>query len=469
MKTVVLKKADPLFLAEVDAAQIPMGADDYRFRLGMLRERMDADGIDAAVIVGDREHFANIEYFCGYDCRFEESVFVVPREGAPTLLVGNEGMSYSFCVPYEIRRAYYRNFSLQGQPRRKEEKLDEILRDAGVFPGAMVGLIGFKYFLPEYIPTDPKYTFDAPHYVVEALRSLAGFENVVNYTAALTGLDSGMRLRVYTAKEIAAAETAGARSANVLMRLLKSMQPGMTEYALSESARVGFAPHVMHPLVNFGPESVALGIRSPRDDVRLSLGDQCGLCYGVRGSLSSRVGVAARDEATMHESLRPHLFSFYGEFFRAMGAWYEALKVGADGNALHRAVHDILDGPNHFVELNCGHFTGMDEWVNALSYEGSTYTVPDGAYMQVDIISSMPDPARTAICEDPAIVAGPALRAALGREYPEVYARILARQRAFREVLGIDLCDDVLPLTNINAAMFPFMLNPDIVFALEEA
>ncbi|NLF27157.1 MAG: hypothetical protein GX592_04605 [Clostridiales bacterium] len=469
MKTVVLKKTDPLFLKEVDIAQVPMGAGDYLFRLRMLRERMGADGIDAAVIVGDREHFANIEYFCGYDCRFEEGMLVVPREGIPTLLVGNEGMSYSFCVPYDIRRAYYRNFSLQGQLRSKEERLDIILREAGVIPGATVGLVGFKYFLPEYIPTDPKHTFDAPHYVVEALRGMVGFEKVVNYTAALTGLDGGIRLRVYTAKEIAAAEAAAARSGNVLIRLLKNLKPGMTEYALSESARVGFAPHAMHPLVNFGPESVALGIRSPRDDRKLSVGDACGLCYGVRGSLSSRVGVASYDENTMHESLRPHLFSFYGAFFRAMGAWYEALKVGADGDTLHHAVHGLLDGPNHHVELNCGHFTGMDEWVNALSYDGSIYTVPDGAYMQADIISSMSNPARTAICEDPAIVAGPELRAALEREYPEVYGRIRARQRAFREALGIALHDDVLPLSNINAAMFPFMLNPDVAFALEEA
>ena len=34
--------------------------------------------------------------------------------------------------------------------------------------------------------------------------------------------------------------------------------------------------------------------------------------------------------------------------------------------------------------------------------------------------------------------------------------------------LGIDLSEDVLPLSNINAAMFPFMLNTNLVFALEK-
>ena len=468
MKKVVLKKANPLFLQEVDLEQIPMSAEDYLSRIAMLKKRMEMDGIDAAVVYGDREHYANIEYLCGYDCRFEEGLLILPRDATPTLLVGNEGMSYSFVVPYDIRRVYYRNFSLQGQPRKPEERLDAILRDAGVAQGMKVGLIGFKYFDAAYDAPDPLHTFDVPHYMVRALEAAVGNGDVINYTHALTGLDGGLRLRVYSPKEIAAAEAAAARSSNVLIRMLKNLKPGMSEYALSESARVGFAPVVMWPLVNFGAQSVSLGLRSPQEDSRLSLGDVCGLCYGVRGSLSSRVGVAAYDQASMRPELAKHLFSFYGKFFQAMCQWYEAAHVGVDGNTLHHAVHDLLDGPDHYVELNCGHYTGRDEWVNALSYDGSKYTLPDGAYMQVDIISSKSDPTRTAICEDPAVIAGPELRAALAQQYPDVYARIAARQKAMRETLGIALHDDVLPLSNINAAMFPFMLNLDVVFALEE-
>jgi hypothetical protein len=133
-------------------------------------------------------YFSNIEYFSGYDCRFEEGILVIPAEGTPTVLVGNEGMGYCMAIPYEINRVFYRNFSLQGQPRREEEKLDEILKAAGVKADSKVGVIGYKYFYSEYCLTDPKYTFDIPHYILEVIRSIVGYENTVNFTEAVTGL-----------------------------------------------------------------------------------------------------------------------------------------------------------------------------------------------------------------------------------------------------------------------------------------
>jgi len=444
-----------------------MGKEDYLARIAMLRERMAQDKIDIVLIVGNREHFSNIEYFCGYDCRFEEGLLAIPAEGTPTILVGNEGMSYSYAIPYEIKRVYYRNFSLQGQPRRTEEKLDELLKDAGLKADSRVGVIGFKYFYPEYCLTDPKYTFDVPHYVLEVIRSVAASENVINYTGVLTGLTDGIRLCVHSAKEIAAAEAVGCRCASTVMRMLKSLRPGITEYEVGASSRNGFAPVCMYSLTNFGAEHVSIGLRSPDDVTTLKLGEVCGTCYGIRGNLTSRNGVAAYNMETVSDELKDSIFGFYGEFFRAMCAWYENAHVGADGHTLHRAVHDIIGGPEFGVTLNAGHFTGMDEWTNALTYEGSTHTIPDGAYMQVDIIASSSDPVRSAICEDCVIFAGEKLRAELKEQYPETWARIQERREAMK-YLGIDLHEDVLPMSNLNAAMFPFMLNTNKVFALEE-
>ncbi len=467
MKKLVLAKADPLFLKEENIPQVLLDGEDYLQRLRLLRKSMSEDGLDVAVIYGDREHFANIEYFSGYDCRFEEGLLIVPKDGRPSLLVGNEGMAYSHAIPYDIGRIWYRNFSLQGQPRNAKERLDEILKGAGIVQGTRVGVIGFKYFYAEYCGTDPAHTFDLPHYVTEALFAAAGRGNVLNFTRALTGLDRGLRLQVRSAKEIAKAEAAAARSSGVLLRMLKHLRPGITEYELGEEAKAGFGPWTMFPLTNFGARSVSIGLKSPRDDTRLELGDVCGLAYGVRGSLSARVGVASYDQRSMKQELQPHLFPFYGGFFRAMCAWYETLRVGASGDALHRAVHDLIGESEFGVDLNAGHFTGMDEWTNSLSFEASPHTVPDGAYMQADIIASNPDPVRTAICEDPVIVAGEALRKSLQEQHPAVWARIAQRRSAMRRQMGISLSEDVLPLSNINGVMFPFMLNLDVVFALE--
>ena len=60
------------------------------------------------------------------------------------------------------------------------------------------------------------------------------------------------------------------------------------------------------------------------------------------------------------------------------------------------------------------------------------------------------------------------LRAELKEQYPETWARIQERREAMK-YLGIDLHEDVLPMSNMNAAMFPYMLNTNLVYALEEA
>ena len=159
MKRAVIKEALPLFTREVEVAQISMGREDYLFRIGLLRERMRRDGVDVALFFGDREHYGHMEYFSGYDCRFEEGILAIPVEGTPTIVCGNEGMSYSQIIPYAVNRVYYRNLSLQCQPRRAEEKLDEIFRAMGIGESSRVGVIGYKYFQPEYISTDPRYTF----------------------------------------------------------------------------------------------------------------------------------------------------------------------------------------------------------------------------------------------------------------------------------------------------------------------
>lgn len=464
MKHAVLKNAHPLFSQRVDVAEIPVEKEEFLSRLAMLRQHMAQDGVDVALVYGDREHFGNIAYLSGYDCRFEESILVVPQSGVPTILVGNEGMAYAMKIPYEIRRVFYRNFSLQGQPRRTEEKLTQLLAEAGV--AGKAGLCGFKYFDAAYCEGDPDNTYDVPAYVLDAVKQVAA--QTVNYTKVFTGLEGGMRLRVHTAKEIARAESAACRSANVVLNMMDALRPGINAYEVSRRSLCGFAPVTMYPLVNFGADDVSYGIASPCEDHTLKLGDPCGLCYGIRGSLTSRVAVAAYDEASMG-IYQPYLYSFYGKFFEAMCNWYGKLQVGVDGNTLHWAAHDIIGDPSYHVTLNAGHYTADgEEWTNALSFDGSAYTLPDGAYLQVDIIASNPDPVRTAICEDTVIVAGSELRKALQEEYPQVYDRIMKRRQVMQELLGITLHEDVLPLSNLNGAMFPFLLNPTAVFALED-
>ena len=58
------------------------------------------------------------------------------------------------------------------------------------------------------------------------------------------------------------------------------------------------------------------------------------------------------------------------------------------------------------------------------------------------------------------------LRASFAAAYPEAWARIGARRRFMADALGIDLHPDVLPLSNMAAALPPFLLRPELVMTV---
>lgn len=461
---VKVSKTHPLFLTEADMPILELSKEDYEGRVRLLAERIRNRNLTHMLICGDREHFSNVEYFTHYDCRFEETLLAVDSEGACSIVVGNEGMGYSRVIPIEIRRYLYQNFSLQGQPRDRLRSLTDILREIGIDGQARIGVAGVKYFEAGMIDSDPEQTYDLPEYMMTAIRGTGA--SLVNATAELTGVPDGIRMRLYTAKEIAWAESAGNRAAAVMQRLLKNLKEGICDYELAQLGGAGFDPQNTHPLVNFGAESVAVGMGSPRQ-AKLKTGEVGGLCYSVRGNLVSRVGVMARGEEDYAEELKPYFESFYKKYYEAVAAWYEAARVGVTGGELYDAVMNLIGGEEFGVTLNPGHFTGTEEWSNAISAKGSEVRVPDGAFMQVDIIAHGEAPVRTGICEDAVVIAGEELRAQLERDYPEVYRRIMERRKVMREVLGIRLHEDVLPMSNLNGAYYPFMLNTDLVFAKE--
>lgn len=149
-------------------------------------------------------------------------------------------------------------------------------------------MVGYKYFYPAYT-ADPLHSFDVPMYMMEAIFAAAGRENVENFTSEITGLPDGIRMRVYTPKEIAWAEYSATKSADVLLNLFDALEVGGQELETSRYGKIDFTPVCMYSLVNFGAFNLSLGLRSPDDSI-LNLGDPCGLCYGARGSLTSVLG-----------------------------------------------------------------------------------------------------------------------------------------------------------------------------------
>lgn len=464
MKKIVLASSDPLFSQQEPEDEVIFDAEDYRLRLCRLIARMKARNITHVLIYGDREHFSNIEYFCGYDCRFEEGILLVDAEGSVSLLVGNEGLAYSEIIPYPVKRYLYQNFSLQGQPREKLHPIREIFADAGIDQNSRLGIVGLKYFEND-MQGAPDVTFDLPAYILEDLCRIVPRGQVTNFTKELTGYPDGIRGRLYTAKEIAWAESAGNRVANAVQNMLAALRPGISEYDLSKESGAALNALNVHPMINFGPRSFALGLKSPLQSSKLNVGEPCSVCYSVRGNLTSKNAVAAYDLNSLSDALKPYYESFYQRHFLAMAAWYETVAIGATCGAVYDAVYCHINHEEHGITLNPGHSTGTEEWLNSAFYKGSAHKLQDGEFLQVDIIASKSDPVRTSICEDAVVLAGSELRRQLTYEYPEAMARIQKRQQAMRRVLGIQIADEVLPMSNLNGVYYPFMLNLRQVFS----
>jgi hypothetical protein len=68
--------------------------------------------------------------------------------------------------------------------------------------------------------------------------------------------------------------------------------------------------------------------------------------------------------------------------------------------------------------------------------------------------------------EDGVALADAQLRDRIRESYPDCYRRCQQRRSFMRDVLGVDLPDEVLPLTNTPAIVPPFFLDPNRIFAV---
>ena len=96
---------------------------------------------------------------------------------------------------------------------------------------------------------------------------------------------------------------------------------------------------------------------------------------------------------------------------------------------------------------------------------GSSEKLASGMPFQVDVIP-VPMPAGWGLnCEDAVTFADAALRDELGRKHPECLARITARRTFMRDELGVNVKDNILPLSSTPLCLPPFWLRSDHLLA----
>lgn len=429
----------------------------YDARLERLMTRACQAGFDHVVVYADREHSANLAYLTGFDPRFEEAMLIVGADPEPLLLVGNECWGIAAAAPVPMRRRMFQDFSLPSQPRDKSDPLIEILRDEGINKGGRVGVVGWKDYAA---PT----MSDLPAYLIDELRGAVGANGAVrNATSLLIDAADGLRV-INEVEQLAYYEWAACHTSQGVRNVLFGLQPGMTEHEAVQLLGWNGTPLSCHLMLTAG-DRARHGLLSPGDRP-IERGDPFTVAFGIWGALNCRAGFIAESADELPGDIDDYVAKLVAPYFAAIAEWYESIHVGQTGGALHEIVDRRLGDPFFGIFLNPGHQIHLDEWVNSPISPGSEIELRSGMAFQVDVIPATGTKWFTTNIEDGIALADADLRTDFAARYPAAWSRIQARRRFMREVIGIQLHEDVLPFSNIPAYLPPFLLRPTQVLTL---
>ena len=429
----------------------------HQARIDAALARAAQNQLDALIVYGDREHFANLSYLTGYDPRFEEALLILLPRQTPQLLVGNEGLNYSQIAPIPLMRRLYQTFSLPGQPRGDSPRLGDLLRECGVCAGQRLGVVGWKSFDAREAD-DPPRTLDIPAFIAAALADVTGDRGLlINATDLFIHPAQGLRA-INDVDQLAAFEFAATFASQAVRDLIFGIKAGLREIDAVQLMGLRGFPQSCHLMFSSG-ERARLGLASP--SLReLRLGDPVFLAYGIWGALNARGGWLARDHTDLPAGVRDYVERLVVPYFRAIVEWYEALAIGVTGGELHSIIQAHLGDPFFGIGLNPGHLIHLDEWLHSPVFAGSNMRLRSGMALQVDVIPATHGPYHTTNIEDGIALADEDLRLAFWQKYPTAWNRIQQRRNFMRQQLGIRLRPEVLPFSNMPAYLPPFWLNP---------
>lgn len=441
-------------------AELPVLSDAaYPARLEKIRLAMKNAGLDALVVYADREHYANFRYLVGFEPRFEEGVLVVSASGANSLFLGNECYPMHSFAKIPVESALCQILSLPNQPMDDFGDMRDFFKKTAVAKGGKVGIAGWKLFTTA--SADNNRLFCAPTFIVDAVRDLAGRDNVVNATGLFIDPASGLRT-TNEAEQIAVYEYGSALAGQGVMNVWQAIQPGKSELELADK----FVSHGLqlscHPIVAGGPNTKR-GLVSPTS-YRVRKGDAFTVSAGLEGGLSCRGGYLVEKEAELPAGQERYLEDVMKPYYAAVASWYETVSVGVAGGVMYNLVQSLFPREKFGWVLNPGHLIGNEEWLSSPIYPGSKTVLRSGMIMQMDIIPGGPFVSPNA--EDGVLLADAALQEEIRSSFPAVWERMMKRRDFMRDSLGIALRESVLPMSNMAGLYRPFALNKSDALAV---
>lgn len=427
--------------------------ETMRERRERVLQKMSEQSLDVLVIYGDREHGANFAYLTGFEPRFEEAFLLLFRDGGSSLMLGNENLKMSEHSFIKGKTVPVPCFSLPCQPMHTDKTLSELFAEAGIVDGMSVGCAGWKLFTGKR--KDEEEWFDLPSFMMEALRKQNPRGKIYNACGIFLDPAEGLRNRK-NANEVAHYEAgAGLASARVL-QAVNALEPGKTEREVADLLSSEGQPLTVTTICASG-ERFADAVVFPRNR-KIRLGDPYSVTLGLRGGLSSRAGYVAGAKEDLPEGATDYLERVAIPYYRAAVLWYETVGVGVSCGMLYEKIEEILPKSRYGWILNPGHYTDDQEWSSSPFYKDSPVILQSGMLLQMDVIPSVPGYGG-ASAEDGVALADENLREEIRKKYPSVWERMLKRRTYMRKTLGIEIGEDVLPMSDICGYFRPLVLN----------
>lgn len=446
-------RLQPVSPPKTDALLAPVNLTNETLlhRKQNLMTAMREQHVDSVIIYADREHGDNFEYFTGFVPRFEEALLIVHQSGKAYLLLGNENMKMAAYSRIDAEAIHVPFFSLPNQPMKDDTRLEDYFQAADISTGKKVGVIGWKLFTSTSYQN--QYLFDLPYYLIDTLKHLE--IELFNFSEVLISPEKGIRT-VNNANEIAHFEYGAALAGRSLLDALDHIDLGKTEIEIADLLASGGQPQTVTTICATG-DRFTDAVVYPRSKA-IQLGDKMSLTIGFKGGLSSRSAYAVSAASELPIKEQDYVAKVVTPYFRALAAWLQTIQIGISGDFLYQNIQTVLPQEDFHWELNPGHFTATEEWLASPFYPDSTCTVKSGQIFQIDIIPSVAGFAGVS-AEEGIAIADKDLRTEIQTDYPLVWERIMRRRNYLKKELGIELSEEILPMSDTLAYYRPYLLD----------
>lgn len=454
-----LKKV-PMPKLEKNIYPVEISDETINKRKENVLEKMKMDNIDALIIYADLEHGGNFEYLCGFLPRFEEALLVLHQDGKAQMVLGNENLNKASKARIDVKSIHMPHFSLPNQPMNTTKTVSETLKECGLETYETVGIVGWKNFTSKL--DENSKLFDIPGYIVDAFKKVYTNINFINGTYIFIGED-GVRT-TNNANEFAHYEFGAALAGNSILDVLNEIAVGKTEMELADKLdRYGQRNSVV-TIMAAGERFVKANMYPTNK--KISLGDPLSITIGYKGGLQSRGGFAINSEDELPEGQKDYIEKVAAPYFNAVKEWLENIHIGMEGRELYNLIESVLPKEKYGWELNPGHLCADEEWLSSPIYPESKEVLKSGMLFQIDIIPSVKGYCGIS-CESGIMLADKDLISEIKEEYPYIWERIEERRKYMKNILGINISEEIIPTSAATALCKPFLLNKELAFINE--